>query len=228
MPLTVLDGSTFCVCDERGDVDGTRDRLRLLRRRHALPLALRADGRRRAAGAALARAAGAAPRLVRPAQPARRRPAAERALDRARAVRRRLHAGADHGREPRPPPGRVRARRSSSRSTSPTSSSSRASTRASASPATRRCRAGAPAASAATRRLAGLRQTARSPRRTVVHVRSRRHEVGRRRAVRARARAGRELGARRSACSRCSTAARRAGRVVRARLDAERGARASR
>ncbi|MDE3025958.1 MAG: amylo-alpha-1,6-glucosidase, partial [Acidobacteriota bacterium] len=22
MPLTVLDGSTFCVCDERGDVDG--------------------------------------------------------------------------------------------------------------------------------------------------------------------------------------------------------------
>ena len=79
MPLTVLDGSTFCVCDERGDVDGARHRVRLLRLRHALPLALRADARRRAPRSALTRPADAAARVVRAPQSARRRSAAERA-----------------------------------------------------------------------------------------------------------------------------------------------------
>ena len=35
--LTILEGSTFCICDERGDIGGETQRP--LRRRHALPLA---------------------------------------------------------------------------------------------------------------------------------------------------------------------------------------------
>ena len=53
MALTILEGSTFCVCDELGDLDEPTDGA--LRERHALPLALGADRQRRAAAAALLR-----------------------------------------------------------------------------------------------------------------------------------------------------------------------------
>ena len=56
---------------------------RLLRCRHALSLPLRADGRRRSAGAALAGAAGSAHRHFRPAQRRRRFDRAQPAVDRA-------------------------------------------------------------------------------------------------------------------------------------------------
>ena len=51
--LTILEGSTFCICDDRGDIGAETSGL--LRPRHAVPLAARPARRRRRAAAALVR-----------------------------------------------------------------------------------------------------------------------------------------------------------------------------
>ncbi len=91
--ITILEGSTFCVCDDRGDVGGRR---RPLRRRHAPPVALRADGQRPPPAPAVVREGRVLLGGVLSPQPARRRPGAGRAHDRAVTVRRRGDAGPDH------------------------------------------------------------------------------------------------------------------------------------
>ncbi len=63
--LTLLDGSTFVVCDERGDVDGVICNVRLLRRGYALSVALGADDRRRTRRPGRLRAERAARRRLR-------------------------------------------------------------------------------------------------------------------------------------------------------------------
>ena len=83
---------------------------RALRERHALPLALVPDRQRRAAAAPLVRQGRVLLGRLLPAQPARRRPRAGRALDRARALRRRRDAGPHRRPEPLAPTARVRAR----------------------------------------------------------------------------------------------------------------------
>ena len=69
--LTILEGSTFCICDERGDIGDADERL--LRRRHALPLALRLTINGERAAAALVGQGRVLLGRVLPAQPARRR-----------------------------------------------------------------------------------------------------------------------------------------------------------
>ena len=93
MALTILEGSTFCICDERGDIADDR---RLLRRGHAVALALRAHDQRPAAAAALLGPGRVLLGGVLPPQPAGRRARRRtRSSIVARALRRGRDAGAD-------------------------------------------------------------------------------------------------------------------------------------
>ena len=108
MPLTILEGSTFCVSDELGDIseptmgffaDDTRFLSRwVLTINGARPLMLSSRKVEYYSAAFFLR------------NPVVGRPRARRDLDRPRALHRRRDAGASRRLEPRPPPGRVRPR----------------------------------------------------------------------------------------------------------------------
>ena len=106
---TILEGATFCVSDELGDI--VEPTMGFFAARHALPLALGADDQRRAAAAALLAQGRVLLGRLLPAEPGRRRPRARRDLDRPRALRRRRACRSTSSSRTTPPPaGRVRAR----------------------------------------------------------------------------------------------------------------------
>ena len=90
--LTILEGSTFCISDERGDMAGASGGLFAQDTRRLSRFVLTINGA--APAAALVGPGRVLLGRVLPPQPARR-PAAGRALDRAHALRRRVDAGAD-------------------------------------------------------------------------------------------------------------------------------------
>ena len=110
VPLTVLDGSTFCVCDERGDVDGiaTASGFFASDTRFLSRSVLTLGGERLEPLSHDQPAPHLAAFVLRNPLVDGLEP--NELVHRARALRRRLHGGADHRREPRPPPRRGRAR----------------------------------------------------------------------------------------------------------------------
>ena len=116
----LLDGSTFVVCDQRGDVDGVVGGVRLLRRGHALSVALGADDRRRA------RRPGLASSRARRTSASSSWSGSAGLGGAARAVRRSRARGGGDGLEPVRPRGARWCSSSSSHPTSPTSSRSSA------------------------------------------------------------------------------------------------------
>ena len=98
MALTILEGSTFCICNERGDIDDPTQGLFADDTRFLSLLRLTVNGGD--AAAALVREGRVLLRRVLPAQPDCGRPAAGLGLDHARPVRRRRHAGPDRRAEP--------------------------------------------------------------------------------------------------------------------------------
>ena len=190
---------------------------RPLRRGHALSLAARAPDQRRPPAAALVREGRVLLRRLLPAQPGRARAPAGHALDRARALRRRGHAGSPD------PPQRERraARRSSSSSrsapTSRTSSPSRSTTSRSGIPRRRgRCRRRRRPASTPTANQLVLEEATNGGAKTQVLFSQPGRIDGRRVVLPARARAARALGAAR----RRRPVARRARRLTGARSSA--------